>query len=232
LDRGIIHFHSNYSFDSKTSISSIVDFLVNNNLKFALLCDHDTIIGSKKLNDEIKKRNLNIEVPISAEYKTSNGDIIAAFIEKEIKSMEFDEFVSEVKDGGGILLFPHPFDNHKSIDKIVDKIDVIEEFNGRSSNENNLKSKTLAVKNSKPTYFASDAHTFFSLANVIVAKPSNIGLKQALLDNRIQLLSKRNSSYSDLYLSQIIKSFKMKKIKLFLQTNIDLLRHLKQKFKI
>ena len=74
--KGVFHFHSKYSFDSNTSISKIVDIIEDYKLDFVVLTDHNSVMGSLKLNEEIKRRQLNVDVPIAVEYSTECGDII------------------------------------------------------------------------------------------------------------------------------------------------------------
>ena len=49
--RGLIHFHSCYSYDSILSIKNIVSFAIENDLNFLILTDHDNINGSKVLKN-------------------------------------------------------------------------------------------------------------------------------------------------------------------------------------
>ena len=95
--RGIFHFHSCYSFDCVTSIKSIADVIEKNNLNFAVLTDHDKIEGCFALRDEVKKRNLQVEIPVASEYKTDVGDIIVVGIEKYLKFSSANELLEQVK---------------------------------------------------------------------------------------------------------------------------------------
>ena len=213
--RGIIHFHSKYSYDSIISIKEITRFALKNNLNFICLTDHETIKGSKKLQQYIKSKKLAIQVIIGAEYKTSLGDIIALNIKKDIKSMQFDEFIKEARQQDGVLLFPHPYKGHKNIEYIAQKIDMIEIFNSRLDKKNNDKSYKLAKKYNKNTYCSSDAHTYMSLKNCILEFDSvESNFIEALLDSNIKCLSCKNSFYYEVIYSQVIKAIKNKSYKL------------------
>jgi len=83
--KGIIHCHSNHSYDSIVSIKEIYDFAKNNELDFVILTDHNTIDGSLELRDYVKNKNdTKLKVPVAAEYKTELGDVIVVFNKSEL----------------------------------------------------------------------------------------------------------------------------------------------------
>jgi len=55
--KGIVHFHSEYSYDSLSAIDKILDRSLSLNLEFLILTDHDTVDGSIHLRERIKERN-------------------------------------------------------------------------------------------------------------------------------------------------------------------------------
>jgi predicted metal-dependent phosphoesterase TrpH len=206
--RGLIHFHSKYSYDSIVSINSIIDFAKKNRLNFLVLTDHDTIKGSKVLKKEINKRDLNIEVLVAAEYKTEYGDLIALNIRQELKNMKFEAFVNDVKEQGGLILFPHPYLGHKNIEQIASASDLIEVFNSRVSDEFNDKAMDLAIKFNKKIYHSGDAHNKFSLKNTIVEFKKDGDLINSLKNSSIKKRSQIKTFQFEIYLSQIVKGIK------------------------
>ena len=106
--RGIIHCHSKYSYDSLTSISAYLKVAQRQSLDFIVLTDHDTIAGSQALKAAAALRLPHLQVPIAAEYYTDEGDVIAAFIEGEVRARKFTDFVTEVREQNGLLLLPPP----------------------------------------------------------------------------------------------------------------------------
>jgi len=223
--RGIIHIHSCYSYDSILSIENIAKFALKNKLNFVCVTDHNTIAGSLALKQYVEKHKLPIEVIIGAEYKTSLGDIIALGIKEEIKILDFDSFIEEVKKQGGLLLFPHPYKGHKNIDYIAKKVDLIEVFNSRVGQKENERAKKLALKYGKQIYFASDAHTYLSLGNCIIEfeKIENNFL-ESLLKAKIRPVCCINSYYFEVVYSQFLKSLKLKDVKIFLKQMKNLLK--------
>ena len=220
--KGLVHFHSCYSYDSVTSIASIVSFAEKNELNFLILTDHDSIKGSIALKNYIEEANINLEIIVGAEYKTDCGDIIAIGIDSEIFNMDFDIFVQDVKRQGGITLFPHPYVGHKNIEYIAEKVDMIEVFNSRVSDDLNFKATILANKYKKNTYFSSDAHLLFDLGNSIVEFKKNGDLINSILTSNMIKISEKKTKYLSVILSQLIKSVKKKDFNLF-TSNIYLL---------
>ncbi|MBC7074995.1 MAG: PHP domain-containing protein [Syntrophomonadaceae bacterium] len=214
LYRGIIHVHSSFSYDSFMKPSTIVNIAEKNNLNFIIVTDHDTIAGAVEVQRIVKKRGLNIEVPLAAEYKTSYGDVIAAFIDYELKNMDFDTFCNEVRRQNGIILLPHPFKGHQNIEYLVEKSDLIETFNSRASRQANEKALEIAVRKQKPYYAASDAHLSNELLNTVLKLNSEYDLKNALLNSEIYCEVNNSSNPYNIICSQCIKAIKKRDIKL------------------
>ena len=213
--RGLIHFHSQYSYDSILSIKKIVEFAIKEKLNFLILTDHDTINGAVALKKYIDDNNYNIEVIIAAEYNTEYGDIVALNISKEIMNMKFDLFIDEVKKQNGLLFFPHPYKGHKNIEYIAKNVDAIEVFNSRTDDESNKKALILSNKYNKLKYYATDAHSYTSLKNCIIEFKKDGTLVESLQNSIINPCDTKKTYYIEVLYSQFIKSFKNKDLILF-----------------
>ena len=239
--KGIIHFHSQFSYDSILPVSKIAKLLVENDLAFAILTDHNTIKGSLSLRDYIKKNKLDLIAPIAAEYQTEYGDVIAAFIKEEIKERSFLPFVRRVRDQNGILFLPHPYFNHKRTDFIAEYVDFIEVFNSRKDQDQNLRAINLARKYNKQTFLGPDAHSEKDLMNAIISidrnecdkKVSPISkdseLKALLLKSDLKCLKPKKSKTIDIVSSQYVKAFKTKNPKLFFDLTLSVLNSILRK---
>ena len=211
--KGVIHFHSNHSYDSNFSVEKIIDKSVEKGLGFLILCDHDTVNGSIELRNTLKKRGHDIIVPIAAEYKTEVGDLIAAFIYEEITDMSLDGFITSVHKQGGIVLFPHPSCHHKIqfIDKICRKVNIIEVFNSRCSLEDDIFALNKSKQFNIPSYVGSDAHLSREFNSVIVEYDSVVdenSLKKSLLSGSYKVVSSEKTTRKNICRSQLIKSLK------------------------
>ena len=125
--------------------------------------------------------------------------------------------MDEIKDQGGKTILNHPFKHH-DLDKIdFSKIDFIEGYNGRLNKELNDQALELSNKYNKPILAGSDAHIYNEIGNCrtifeeeIFQKPVNWEYNQ--------------TSYFNIALSQYVKAFKRKNIKLFVITTIILVK--------
>ena len=224
--RGIFHFHSRFSFDSMLRIETIAHTLLDRNLNFLCLTDHNTIQGSLALRQYVMDNQLDIEVPLGAEYLTEYGDIIALFIKKEIQSRDFVSFKQEVKSQGGVLILPHPYIGHTHIEFLAKEVDFIEVYNARVSDGLNKKAESLAHMYNKKLIFSSDAHLSHNLVDVVLEFPKQGSFKQSFCNGDLTLVSYQKSRKLDIVLSQLIKSIKCRKFSLFVMCSIKFLYYL------
>jgi len=212
----LFHIHTNHSYDSCLKPRAIIDFAMQNNIFVVAITDHDTMSGSYEAACYVKSHNLNVEVIQGAEYYSSCGDIIGLFIKEEIKEREGSKLIDEIHRQGGIAILPHPYKGHILKDEIIQKIDIIETFNARCSNEQNSKASDLAVKWKKTTITGNDAHLKkeLSLCYTIL---NDLPLKEAILAENKQDFRKVTSKVN-IILSQWIKGFKKGDFNLIIKT--------------
>jgi predicted metal-dependent phosphoesterase TrpH len=138
-----------------------------------------------------------------------------------------EEVIAAIKQQGGLVLLPHPFDSHTRIDFLAELADVIEVFNARSSANANQAAFELAEKLDKPTYVASDAH-FLSDAALCI---NQFYIKKETSFEDVLLNAKRTftqgfSSKKHYFQSQMIKGFKQNNARLILSATKNwLLEH-------
>lgn len=202
---GIIHAHSIFSDDSLITIETISKFIHKKGLGFFVLTDHDSIAGSLALKEHINRLGIPTEIPLAAEYRTEWGELIGAFLAEEIHSRTVDQFIQEVHAQGGLVLLPHPFVGHVSIERLAEKVDIIEVFNSRCSSAQNQLSYQLAYRFNKPMYCGSDAHLPWDLANVVVGIDSKLGLREALIKNGLVPINCEFTVRGGIRLSQAVK---------------------------
>ena len=88
---------------------------------------------------EIAEEMGDIKVIVAEEVKTAEqGEVIGLFLEEKIpKGMTMAETIAEIRDQGGLVYVPHPFDRFHSVPDyehlldIVEEIDILEVFNPR-----------------------------------------------------------------------------------------------------
>ncbi|MDD1671455.1 MAG: PHP domain-containing protein [Methanomicrobiales archaeon] len=174
-----MHVHSAFSRDSVVPVRSIVRTWRRAGV-LSLVCDHNTIKGSRRIMDAI--RTLNPEVPelLAEEITTTSGEIVGLFLNEEIPpGLSADETLDLIQNQGGLSLVPHPFCryrsqalHHHALESLIEKIDIIEGFNARNVvDADNERASVFARERNKPISVGSDAHTPLELSRVWLEVP-------------------------------------------------------------
>jgi predicted metal-dependent phosphoesterase TrpH len=164
-----LHVHTKYSHDSFLNFKTLENLYLKKGINCLAITDHNEIEGALRFKEYTQK----IKVIIGEEVFTTHGEIIGLFLNEKIPAgLSPEETVFRIKNQGGLVYIPHPFDydRRKSIlefDKIkelIDDIDIIEVFNSRTRNQiYNDNALELAIETNKIKAVGSDAHTFLEL---------------------------------------------------------------------
>ncbi|OQX51293.1 hypothetical protein B5M47_01110 [candidate division CPR3 bacterium 4484_211] len=154
------HLHTNYSYDAVITIEDLVK--ARDEGKFDIVCitDHDTAEGAL----EIKGKNL-FPVIAGEEITSADGHLIGLFLKETIPpNLPAEETIARIKDQGGLVYSPHPFDFRnlglgKKIYSLASQVDIIEAFNGAGDFFcRNHRAKKFADDYHLPGVAGSDAH--------------------------------------------------------------------------
>lgn len=200
---------------------NVVDWAVRNSVKHLAITDHDTIKGSLLAKHYADSKNLDINIIIGAEYKTDCGDLIALFIDEEIKEKESLKFISKVHEKGGIVILPHPYHGHELNNEIINKVDIIEVFNSRLSVGQNEKAQKLAEQFNKPTIVGNDAHVSSELPLCLNFIYPELEIRKSIF--KIKGWNSKATKIKNIYKSQLIKGLKRKNFKLVKKQLVNLL---------
>lgn len=199
-----LHVHTCYSKDSNLELDEIVDMARRRSLDGVAITDHDTMEGC----DEIEKFPEDITVIRGMEISTKSGELLGLFLEDEIKSREPKQVIKEIKEQGGLIIVPHPFDifrnnRFKKIDEIKDLIDGVEVFNSRVIWKGNEEAETFAEKNNMIKTAGSDAHTKEEVGNAYVEAGADSleEFKQKLIEKEVNIEGRRGNLIAHLYSS-------------------------------
>jgi len=158
-----MHLHSNYSSDSRLSFEDIVAACRDKNIDIVCITDHNTLDGALTF-----KEVTGFPVVLGEEVKTTEGEVTGYFLSRNISpGMSIEETIKAIKDQGGIVCVPHPFDTYRKsrlkegvLDRIIDSVDLIEVFNSRNlSKEADSNALEYCKKHGKIPIVGSDAHT-------------------------------------------------------------------------
>ena len=167
-----LHIHTAYSPDSITSLQQVIARCREAEINCVAVTDHNTILGALKL-----KEMAEFTVIVGEEIKTRSGEIIGYFLSEEIPArLSAEETVHRIKDQGGLVCIPHPFDRLRrsairceTLQTLLPYIDIIEVFNSRVLlSKDNLSARIFAATNELLGSAGSDAHVASEIGGVVV----------------------------------------------------------------
>ena len=132
-----LHMHTDWSHDCSIPAGELVDHAEATGLGGIAVTDHNVFGGALEAAELASKRDLI--VIRGEEVKTDNqGEVIGLFLEEEIpRGMTFAETLAAIREQGGLVYVPHPFDRMHSIPdpatlhRHLAEIDVLEVYNAR-----------------------------------------------------------------------------------------------------
>jgi predicted metal-dependent phosphoesterase TrpH len=159
------HLHTHYSRDCAIPPETVVATAQRRGLDALIVTDHDEIAGAYAV-----KAIAPFPVVIAEEVKTDAGEIIGLFIQERIPPrLPFVETARLVREQGGLIAVPHPFDRLRGSRLRADAIDVlrseglldiVEVFNSRTTlSADNARALAYAQRHDLPTCAGSDAHS-------------------------------------------------------------------------
>ena len=150
------HVHTRRSVDSWLRPERIVAFARAADIDVVIVTDHDDPQGS--LDCQILAADSGPLFPMAAEYKSTSGDVIAAFLTSAIVSRDPLGIIDETHAQGGLVILPHPFRQSHFADGVFEQVDLIEVFNSRCTDEENARALQTAQALGKPMIVGPDAH--------------------------------------------------------------------------
>jgi predicted metal-dependent phosphoesterase TrpH len=188
-----LHTHSRASFDSLASPESLVRTAAARGLTHLAITDHDRIDGALEGRAVAERLGLPVTVIVGEEVRTVEGDLICLFLERPIPSgLSSDETIAAVREGGGLVGVPHPFDRYRGsllrdarMERLATSVDWIETHNARVVGaKGNEQAVAFAKEHGLPGIAVSDAHSALEVGvayTALNADPSTpAGLLEAL----------------------------------------------------
>ena len=128
-----LHFHTNASYDGRTTEEDVARFLDERTLDVIAITDHDTVENALLLKE---RHPLNI-IP-GVEVTTADGELVCLGVTGPIeKHMPAVETARTAHSQGAIVMLQHPFHKNGLSGRAArevqaaDRIDVVEDNNGR-----------------------------------------------------------------------------------------------------
>jgi predicted metal-dependent phosphoesterase TrpH len=182
-----LHTHSEASPDGGISFEQYVRAIDHGLLDFIAVTDHNSIEQAKDIQKALGKK-----IIIGEEIMTLQGEIIGLFLTEAIKpQQQLMDTVKQIKDQGGVVYLPHPFETvRKGISEadlitIADSVDIVEVYNGRAFMQNRgPQATTWARIHEKACAASSDAHGAKGLGSAytnIKEEPTSKNLPELIL---------------------------------------------------
>jgi predicted metal-dependent phosphoesterase TrpH len=159
-----LHCHTSASFDCLARPSDVVRAAADRGLTHLVITDHDRIDGALAARDTAP---VGLTVIVGEEIRTSDGDMIAAFLETAVApGMSAVESVAAVREQGGLVGIPHPFDRLRGsvrtdarMSALATLVDWIEVHNARLVGGGNERAAGFAREHGIAGVAVSDAHS-------------------------------------------------------------------------
>jgi predicted metal-dependent phosphoesterase TrpH/glycosyltransferase involved in cell wall biosynthesis len=196
-----LHMHTDWSHDCSIPAEELVDHAEAIGLGGIAVTDHNAFGGALEAVELAGDRDL-VVIP-GEEVKTDNqGEVIGLFLEEEIpRGLSFADTLAAIRDQGGLVYVPHPFDRMHAIPdpatlhRHLAEIDVLEVYNARLLRESfNDEALRFARKYRLLQGAGSDAHVLQGLGTGAVRMRRFEGPEEFLLSLRTAEILRRPKS--------------------------------------
>jgi predicted metal-dependent phosphoesterase TrpH/glycosyltransferase involved in cell wall biosynthesis len=170
-----LHLHTGWSHDCTIETSELLDHAEAEGLGAIAITDHNVFGGALEAAELARDRDL-VVIP-GEEIKTdSQGEVIGLFLREEIpRRMSFADTIAAIKEQGGLVYLPHPFDrlhtvpDPPTLHRHLADIDVFEVYNARLLREgHNDEALRFARKYNLTMGAGSDAHVLQGVGTGVV----------------------------------------------------------------
>ena len=171
-----LHSHTMWSGDSTTTPDEFEQAVVDSGLDVVCITDHNAIKGAQELAGRLPCR-----VVVGEELRTHAGEVIGLFLTERVPfGVPPIEAARLIRDQGGVVYVPHPFDPMRrnlaeaAIDALVAEglVDAMEVINAKTSLASlNRRAADYARDHGLLAGAGSDAHVPLALGSAYVEMP-------------------------------------------------------------
>jgi glycosyltransferase involved in cell wall biosynthesis len=196
-----LHLHTDWSHDCSIPAAELVDHAEAIGLGGIAVTDHNVFGGALETVELARGRDL-VVIP-GEEVKTDGqGEVIGLFLEQEIpRGMTFGDTIAAIREQGGLVYLPHPFDRMHAIPdpatvhRHLAEIDVFEVYNARLLRDSfNDEALRFARKYRLLQGAGSDAHVLQGLGTGAVRMRRFDGPEEFMLALRTAEILRRPKS--------------------------------------
>ena len=196
-----LHMHTNWSHDCSIEVDELLDHAEAEGLGAIAVTDHNVFGGALEAVERARRRDL-VVIP-GEEVKTDGqGEVIGLFLQEEIpRGLSFGDTIAAIREQGGLVYLPHPFDRMHAIPDPITlhrhlaEIDVFEVYNARLLFETyNDEAQRFARKYNLVAGAGSDAHVLQGVGTGAVRMRRFEGAEEFLLSLRSAEVLRRPKS--------------------------------------
>jgi predicted metal-dependent phosphoesterase TrpH len=160
-----LHMHTSHSHDCAIEPAALVRHAAAQGLGAIAVTDHNVFAGALEAVEAAS--DLDLVVIPGEEVKTDgDGEVIGLFLHEQIeRGLSFADTIAAIREQGGLVYVPHPFDrmhaipSPRTLARHLAEIDVIEVYNARLLFEGyNQEALRFARKYNLTMGAGSDAH--------------------------------------------------------------------------
>jgi hypothetical protein len=203
-----LHTHTSASHDCRVPPALLLEHAETEGLGAIAVTDHNVFSGAQEVSELARGRDI-VVIP-GEEVKTDGqGEVIGLFLDTEIpRGLSFGDTIAAIKEQGGLVYLPHPFDRMHAIPdaatlhRHLGEIDVFEVYNARLLFETyNDEALRFARKYNLTMGAGSDAHVLQGIGTGALRMRAFDGPEEFLLSLRTAEILRRPKSL--LYLQSL-----------------------------
>jgi predicted metal-dependent phosphoesterase TrpH len=169
-----LHMHTDHSHDCAVPVADLLDYADAQGLGAIAITDHNVFAGAEEAVQLALGRDL-VVIP-GEEIKTERGEVIGLFLREKIeRGLPMADTIGAIREQGGVVYLPHPFDRLHTIPdaptlhRHLPEIDVFEVYNARLLFEGfNDEALRYARKYNLTMGAGSDAHVLQGVGTGLV----------------------------------------------------------------
>jgi predicted metal-dependent phosphoesterase TrpH len=169
-----LHMHTDHSHDCAVPVADLLDYAEAQGLGAIAITDHNVFAGAQEAVQLARGRGL-VVIP-GEEIKTEKGEVIGLFLAEKIeRGLPMADTIAAIREQGGVVYLPHPFDRLHTIPdaptlhRHLPEIDVFEVYNARLLFEGfNDEALRYARKYNLTMGAGSDAHVLQGVGTGLV----------------------------------------------------------------
>jgi predicted metal-dependent phosphoesterase TrpH/glycosyltransferase involved in cell wall biosynthesis len=131
-----LHMHTEHSHDCAVPVEDLLHHAEQIGLGAIAVTDHNVFSGAQEAVELARDHALTV-IP-GEEVKTDAGEVIGLFLHEEIpRGLSMGDTIAAIREQGGIVYLPHPFDrlhtipDARTLHAHLAEIDVFEVYNAR-----------------------------------------------------------------------------------------------------